>query len=109
MQSTFITLLDPPVTIPAESILREIDSYEKNEWTTNDLELIKKHGPLLFYKSNHQQYPLLTELARAIYTIQPTSTAIESVYSGTGRIVTSDRHSLAPQHVERLTQLKNNR
>ena len=60
-------------------------------------------------KESHMQYPILSEIVKAIFSIQPTSTAIESVYSGTGRLVTSDRHCLAPENLERLTILKNNR
>jgi hypothetical protein len=95
--------------VPSEKIDQEIVSYEKNDWTTSDLDLLKRHGALLFFKDNSIKYPILSELAKMIYSIQPTSTAIESVYSGTGRTVTSDRHCLDPLNVERLTLLKQNR
>ena len=71
--------------------------------------ILIKVNVTLFFKENHMQYPILSEIVKAIFSIQPTSTAIESVYSGTGRLVTSDRHCLAPENVERLTILKNNR
>ena len=109
MHSNFVSLSDPPLLVPSEKIDKELASYEKNEWTTNNLDLLKRHGALLFFKENLMQYPILSELAKLIFSIQPTSTAIESVYSGTGRTVTSDRHCLAPTNVERLTLLKNNR
>ena len=82
---------------------------KKSDWSSSNLDLLKRHGALLFFKENHMQYAILSEIVKAIFSIQPTSTAIESVYSGTGRLVTSDRHCLAPENVERLTILKNNR
>ena len=96
-------------TLSKDNFSQEITSYEKSDWSSSNLDLLKRHGALLFFKENHMQYLILSEIVKAIFSIQPTSTAIESVYSGTGRLVTSDRHCLAPENVERLTILKNNR
>ena len=38
------------------------------------------------------QYPILGDLEKLIFSIQASSKAFESVYSGTGRTVSSERH-----------------
>ena len=106
-------MLDTQPQLPKDNFSQEITSYEKSDWSSSNLDLLKRHGALLFFKENCMQYPILSEIVKAIFSIQPTSTAIESVYSGTGRLLTSDRHCLAPENVERLTIIlffkKNNR
>ena len=37
------------------------------------------------------------------------SLASERLFRGTGRIITTDRNLLAPENLEHLTQIKNNR
>ena len=56
MPSPFVSLLDSPLAVPSEKIDKELTSYENNEWTTNNLDLLKRHSELLFFKENHMQY-----------------------------------------------------
>jgi hypothetical protein len=67
------------------------------------------HGPLLFYKKNVNTFPLLSQLAKAIFCMLPASLASERLFRGSGRIVTTDRNSLDPKNLEFLTLIKNNR
>ena len=83
--------------------------YQTFEWCTSDQALAKAHGPLLFYKQNSKTFPLLSKLAKYIFCMLPASLASERLFKGSGRIVTTDRNSLAPKTLEYLTQIKNNR
>ena len=71
--------------------------------------MIKKHGPLLFFKENHKRFPLLSTIIRATYCMLPASLTTERLFRGTGRIITTDSNLLAPENLEHLTQIKNNR
>ena len=90
-------------------ISQEIKAYQSFVWSSSDNEMIKKHGPLLFYKENHKRFPLLSTMAKAIFCMLPASLASERLFRGTGRIITTDRNLLAPENLEHLTQIKNNR
>ena len=46
------------------------------------------HGPLLFYKENMETFPLLSQIAKAIFCMLPASLASERLFRGSGRIVT---------------------
>jgi hypothetical protein len=87
----------------------EIKMYQTFEWCTSDQALAKAHGPLLFYKQNSKTFPLLSKLAKYVFCMLPASLASERLFRGSGRIVTTDRNSLAPKTLEYLTEIKNNR
>jgi hypothetical protein len=87
----------------------ELKMYQSFEWCSSDQELAKVHVPLLFYKQNSQKFPLLSKVAKYIFCMLPASLASERLFRGSGRIVTTDRNSLAPKTLEYLTQIKNNR
>jgi hypothetical protein len=87
----------------------EIKKFKSFEWSTSDQALAKARGPLLFYKQKSQILPLLSKLAKYIFCMLPASLASERLFRGSGRIVTTDRNSLAPKTLEYLTQIKNNR
>ena len=71
--------------------------------------MITKHRPLLFYNENHKRFLLLSTMAKAIFCMLPASLASERLFRGTGRIITTDSNLLAPENLEHLTQIKNNR
>ena len=79
LTSTFVSLIDTQPQLLKDNFSQEITSYEKSDWSSSNLDLLKRHGALLFFKENHMQYPILSEIVKAIFSIQPTSTAIESV------------------------------
>jgi hypothetical protein len=84
--------------------------YQTFEWCTSHQALAKAHGPLFFYKQNSKTFPLLSKLAKYIFCmLLPASLASERLFRGSGRIVTTDRNSLATKTLEYLTQIKNNR
>ena len=52
---------------------RELKSYELSTWTSNDDALLKKHGPLLLFKTHEVEYPILSGMAKAIFSLMPAS------------------------------------
>ena len=87
----------------------ELKLYQTFNWSSKSKEMQNAHGPLLFYKENVKTFPLLSQLAKAIFCMLPASLASERLFRGSGRIVTTDRNSLDPKNLEFLTLIKNNR
>ena len=77
IQSLFVSLMDEKPRQPGKKggkIEEELRAYENNNWSSNDEFLIKKHGPLLFFKENQDQFPILSRLAKVIFSASPAST-----------------------------------
>lgn len=87
----------------------ELKSYRASVWTNDEKVLIKSHGPLLFYKQNEIDYLILCECARAVFCVMPSSTPIESVFSGCKQTVSPLRTRTRPSVVKDLTCLRRNR
>ncbi len=87
----------------------EIKLYQNFSWSSKNKEMQNAHGPLLFFKENMETFPLLSQIAKAIFCMLPASLASERLFRGSGRIVTTDRNSLNPKNLEYLTLIKNNR
>ncbi|KAK3092690.1 hypothetical protein FSP39_005910, partial [Pinctada imbricata] len=66
------------------------------------------YDPLLWWKVHENKCPLIVRLARSILCILATSVASERVFSTAGDIVTAQRASLKPSHVDKLIFLKKN-
>ena len=65
-------------------------------------------NPLGWWKDHQHSYPLLSKLAKRILNIQGTSVPSERVFSTAGDIVSAQRATLSPQHVDSLIFLKKN-
>ena len=68
----------------------------------------QKHGPLLFFKENQDQFPILSRLAKVIFSASPASTPVECVFSTVKQTANPLRNSAKPQQVEDLTFLRQN-
>ncbi|KAK9973246.1 hypothetical protein ABG768_023987, partial [Culter alburnus] len=64
--------------------------------------------PLEWWSTNHHVYPLLAKLAKRYLCIPGTSVAAERVFSTAGDIVSAQRSTLTPQHVDQLVFLHKN-
>ena len=110
----FISLMDAkPDPSRQPKLDSEVKAYQQSVWTKDekvphDLVIIKKHGPLLFYKENEKDFPILCELARAIYCVMASSTPIESVFSGCKQTTSPLRSRTRPGLVKDLTCLRKN-
>ena len=54
------------------TLQREFKSNELSTWTPNDDALLKKHGPLLLFKTHEVEYPI-SGMAKAIFSLMPAS------------------------------------
>ena len=95
-----------PLDNRAVTCLRELKAYELSTWTSSDETLLKKHGPLLFFKTHETEYPILSGMAKAIFSLMPASTSIENCFSGCANIVTPKRNATATTTLENLIMIK---
>ncbi len=64
--------------------------------------------PLEWWSTNDHVYPLLAKLARRYLCIPGMSVAAEKLFSTAGDIVSAQRSTLTPQHVDQLVFLHKN-
>ena len=64
--------------------------------------------PLLWWKANQQEFPLLSVVARRILCVPGTSVPSERVFSTAGDIISAQRASLSPEKADLLIFLKHN-
>ena len=83
--------------------------YEANEDPLVVKKQIMVYGPLLFFKENHNRYPILSELAKAIFSTIPSSTPVESIFSGAKETANPLRSRAGPEQVRNLTMLRLNK
>ncbi|CAF4122372.1 unnamed protein product, partial [Rotaria sordida] len=57
----------------------------------------QEYNPLHFWKQNHSLYPRLAKIAKRVFTVPATSTAVEGKFSLAGNIVTKKRSKLSPE------------
>ena len=96
-------------TGPANKIENEIKGYQNHEFSSTDEALIQKHGPLLFFKENSSKFPLLSNLAKAVFSAMPSSTPVENLFSGAKETANPLRNRANPEQVANLTLLKRNK
>jgi len=70
-------------TVTSVDLIKELTLYFNSVFTPIDEDLIKVYGPLLFYKENEADYPILCEMAKAIIILLPVSISIEGVFTST--------------------------
>ncbi|XP_060780360.1 E3 SUMO-protein ligase ZBED1-like [Neoarius graeffei] len=91
-----------PVMSPLHAAQKEVDEY------TTAAPLPRSENPLDWWKVHHCEYPLLAKLAKQYLCIPGTSVSAERVFSTAGGIVTAQRSSLTPEHVDQLLFLHKN-
>ena len=65
-------------------------------------------NPILFWKTNHQNFPLLSKLARKYLCVSASSVPVECMFSITGLILNGKRSQLAPYKQNYLTFVHDN-
>ena len=63
---------------------------------------------LTYWKANENSFPILSQLARAVFCIPVSSAESERVLSSAGNTVTSKRIRLDPDNIEDLVFLNTN-
>jgi hypothetical protein len=86
---------------------REIQNYTNLECNQEQLKS-HSYSPLMFYKSNSHEYPILSAIARKLFTIPCASVASEQLFSKSGQVITARRSSLKPKNAEALVLLSQN-
>jgi hypothetical protein len=67
------------------------------------LHVLAKYGtPLIFWKENAEQIPLMSEVARCVLCISASSAQSEREFSSVGRAITDARARLNPSKVEAI-------
>ena len=67
-----------------QSIVDKLKKYDVSSFSSTDNELLAKYGPLLFFSVNEKEYPILSEMAKMIFCLVPSSSPFESILSTTG-------------------------
>jgi len=61
---------------------------------------VKHSSPMIFWRENASEFPLLSEVARRVICISARSAQSERVFSSVGRTITDARARLSPSTVE---------
>ena len=107
--SALVTLLGK--TFTEVSVVRRSASTRAEEELKKYLEappLSLSENPLSWWRSHETAFPLLSRQAKRYLCIPGTSVAAERVFSTAGDIVTAQRSSLTPAHVDQLLFLQKN-
>ena len=67
---------------------------------------ILSKDPLTFWKSQSQQFPLLSKLAQQIHSIPATSTSVERQFSAAGLIINERRTNLSPHQLDNILLIR---
>ena len=63
-------------------------------------------NPLVFWKANQKNLPLLSKLARMIHCIPATTASVEREFSTGGLVMSERRSSINPQNVNNILFLR---
>ena len=86
--NSIVDTIAPSVRNNSDDFNDEIEEYKilRFKIPEKDLELSKELGPMYFYKNFQKQFPILTELAKAILCIPATSVPSECLFTRVGDI-----------------------
>ena len=90
-------------------VYNELERYDKvvqmNKYYI-DQPLYKTYNPLIWWRTNQQEYPNLAVLARKFLAFPATSVPSERLFSDAGNVLTSKRNRLDPSMVHDILFLK---
>ena len=86
---------------PGTNDLNELDKYMAEPLLRQD-----PFDILAFWKNNTDKYPILSQIARDVMSIQVSTVASESAFSAAGRVVDPYRNRLDPEMVQALICIK---
>jgi hypothetical protein len=82
---------------PGTNDLNELDKYMAEPLLNQD-----PFDILAFWKNNTDKYPILSQIARDVMSIQVSMVASESAFSVAGRVVDPYRNRLDPEMIQAL-------
>jgi hypothetical protein len=86
----------PTAPAPVSAFRKECQEYEALHHAAQDVD------QLGWWRIHQEQFPLLSFLARVVFSVPVASSKSERVFSAAGRCVRPDRSRLAPEMVESL-------
>ena len=102
----YVTKVEPATHIsPKLRAETEIKKYTDHGQTPG---IPLTDDPLLWWKANQQEFPLLSVVARRILCVPGTSVPSERVFSTAGDIISAQRASLSPEKADLLIFFKHN-
>ena len=95
---------------PLSNLQVEIETYKSHVNAINlNSQENEQMGPLAFFKIYEKTFPLLSKIARAIFSVPATSVPSECLFSRAGLIQTDIRNKLSPKNLENLIFIKENK
>jgi hypothetical protein len=67
---------------------------------------LEGESPFEHWRRLGPQYPRMRKLFRAVYAVQATSTSVERLFSGAGKVAVSGRASLSPDSIVQLVSAR---
>ena len=86
----------------------EIQNYIRSSFTVIPKKNESIYGPLIFFRYNKENFPILTYVTKAIFCVPATSVPSESLFSLAGLIQDDLRNRINPVLLEILTFIKHN-
>ncbi|XP_076840714.1 zinc finger BED domain-containing protein 4 isoform X1 [Brachyhypopomus gauderio] len=87
-------------TTQAKSMEQELSAYLHEEPTDED--------PLQYWKRKSIDFPLLSQVAKKVFTVPATTTTVERIFSLVGKTLRPERCRLLPKNLDTLIYLKAN-
>lgn len=99
-RSRLFSFIKQRPTTQAKSTEQELSAYLLEEPTDED--------PLQYWKRKSIDFPLLSQVAKKVFTIPATSTTVERIFSLVGKTLRPERCRPLPKNLETLIYLKAN-
>jgi hypothetical protein len=78
---------------------------EISNYSNMNIALNENSSPLDFYKLHGNQFPILSDIAKKIFSISPTSVPSERLFSKAGELISLKRNRIKPNSAEKITIL----
>lgn len=82
-----------------------IDKSKPSDVSANSSAHAQEYNPLNFWMQNYSLYPRLSKIAKRVFAVPATSSAVEREFSLAGNIVTKKRSRLSPETVNDIVFL----
>ncbi|XP_030623602.1 zinc finger BED domain-containing protein 4 [Chanos chanos] len=99
-RSKLFSFIKQRPTTQAKSVEQELAAYLHEEPTDED--------PLQYWKRKSIDFPLLSQVAKKVFTVPATTTAVERIFSFVSKTLRPERCRLLPKNLETLIYLKAN-
>lgn len=99
-RSKLFSFIKQRPTTQAKSVEQELAAYLHEEPTDEE--------PLHYWKRKSIDFPLLSQVAKKVFTVPATTTSVDRIFSTIGKTLRPERCRLLPKNLETLIYLKAN-